>query len=283
MAVTCARCGTQNPDGNQFCQACGTPLAVTAFAGPPATALPGPPAFPPPPPPGYQSPYYQPSAVGPQPPVHRTPWVLIISGIVVLVVIMAGCGTAFAVLGSRASNNQGSSGILPSPSPAGSPSPLPSPSPIGKSTTASNSGLSVTLPAGWTVQNKDDQTITVTNPNGDGSVSIGSGASSPSQTAQDNKATVDKFFRDKYPDTKNCAGSKTTNGSLNGASGIFWTLCFTLSGGGQSIQAGAPLFAGANADGSVYYVVLMLTSQTNMKSFIAEAAPVLQSIHWNLT
>src|SRR6476660_56377 len=245
MAVTCARCGTQNPDGNQFCQACGTPLAVTAFAAPPVTALPGPPAVPPPPPPGYQSPYYHPSAVGPQPPVHRTPWVLIISGIVVLVLIMAGCGTAFAVLGSRASNNQGSSGILPSPSQAGSPSPLPSPSPsAGPSTTASNKGMSFTLPAGWTVQNKDDETITITNPNGDGSVTIGSGVSSPSQTAQDNKATLDKFFKDKYPDTKNCAGSKTTNGNLNGAPGIFWELCFTLSGGGQSIQAGAPLFAG---------------------------------------
>src|SRR6202040_4290267 len=126
MAVTCARCGTQNPDGNQFCQACGTPLAVAA-AQPfsPPSALPGPPAAPPPPPPGYQSPYYQPSALGPQPPVHRTPWTLIIAGVVVLVVVMAGCGTAFAVLGSRASSNQGSTGILPSPSPAGSPSPLP--------------------------------------------------------------------------------------------------------------------------------------------------------------
>src|ERR1700720_3604638 len=102
MAVTCARCGTQNPDGNQFCQACGTPLAVAA-AQPfsPPSALPGPPAAPPPPPPGYQSPYYAPSAVGPQPPVHRTPWTLIIAAIVVLVLLMAGCGTAIAVLGSR--------------------------------------------------------------------------------------------------------------------------------------------------------------------------------------
>jgi hypothetical protein len=33
----------------------------------------------------------------------------------------------------------------------------------------------------------------------------------------------------------------------------------------------------------VYYVVIMLASQDNMKSFISEAAPVLQSIHWNLT
>src|SRR3981081_4733709 len=119
MAVTCARCGTQNPDGNQFCQACGPPLAIAAAPPGPPTALPGPPPMPPPPPAGYQSPYYAPSAVGPQPPVHRTPWMLIISAVVVLFVIMAGCGTAIAVLGSRAGNQADSSGILPSPSPAG--------------------------------------------------------------------------------------------------------------------------------------------------------------------
>src|SRR6202795_3265247 len=123
MAVVCARCGTQNPDGNQFCQACGTPLAVAtaqpgfipAVAAAPGAALPGPPPGPPPPPGGYQSPYYQPSAVGPPPPVHRTPWMLIIAAIVVLVLIMAGAGTAIAVLSNRNTSNQGTSGILPSP------------------------------------------------------------------------------------------------------------------------------------------------------------------------
>src|SRR5579859_1272044 len=98
MALTCARCGAQNPDGNAFCQACGTPLTAAATRstpGNPPWALapppPGPPAAPPPgspggvagPPPGlappvqtmgggYQSPYYVPTT--PQAPVHRTPW-----------------------------------------------------------------------------------------------------------------------------------------------------------------------------------------------------------------
>src|SRR5665213_2535620 len=98
--ATCARCGTQNPDGNQFCQACGTPLAVAAPAMsaplPPPPGSPAPlPGPPPGPPPGYQSPYYAPSAVGPQPPVHRTSWALIIGAIVVLVLVMAGAATAF--------------------------------------------------------------------------------------------------------------------------------------------------------------------------------------------
>jgi hypothetical protein len=288
MAVICARCGTQNPDGNQFCQACGTPLAVAAPPAPPPpappSALPGPPPGPPPPPGAYQSPYYQPSAVGPQPPVHRTPWTLIIAAIVVLVLVMAGCGTAIAVLSNRAAGNQGASGILPSPSPAGTPSPVTSPSPTTTSgSTVANKGESLTLPSGWTVQSKDDESISITNPNGDGSIAIGSGASSPAQTAQDNKNEIDKFFQGKYPDTKNCAGTKTTTGTLNGAPGIFWVLCFTVSSGGQSIQAAAPVFAGANTDGSVYYVVLLLTPKSNLDAFIAEAAPVLKSIQWKLT
>jgi hypothetical protein len=283
MAVTCARCGTQNPDGNQFCQACGTPLAVAATALPVApaagAALPGPPS---PPPGAYQSPYYAPSAVGPQPQVHRTPWVLIISAIVVLVVIMAGCGTAIALLSSKTTGNQGNS-LLPSPSPAGTPSPTATPpTTTTGGGTASNKGETFIVPSGWTVESKDDESITITNPNGDGSVTIGSGASSPAQSAQQNKDTIDKFFQGKYPDTKNCTGSKTITGSLNGASGIFWALCFTLSSGGQSIQAEAPMYAGANSDGSVYYVVLLVTSQSNAESFVRDAAPILQSIQWKL-
>jgi hypothetical protein len=246
--------------------------------------MPGPPPLPPPAPPGYQSPYYAPSAVGPQPPVHRTPWMLIISAVVVLVVIMAGCGTAIAVLGNRAANQADSSGILPSPSPAGTPTPAATPSPTPPGTpAASNKGESFTLPKGWTVDSKDDESITVSNPNGDGSVTVGSGASSPAQNAQQNKETVDSFFKGKYPDTRNCSGSKTTTGSFNGAAGIFWQLCFTLAAGGQSIQMAMPVFAGANSSGSIYYVVILLTDQSNLKNFLSQATPVTQSIHWNLT
>ena len=282
MAVTCARCGSQNPDGNQFCQSCGTPLAV-ALAQPAAlpSALPGPPMAPPPP--GYQSPYYAPSAVGPQPPVHRTPWTLIIAAIVVLVLLMAGCGTAIAVLGSRNSGTNTGGGILPSPSPAGTPTPVGSPTP---GTTAggsvSNSGVAFNLPSGWTVVNKDDQSITITNADNTGSITIGSGASNPAQNAQQNKDTVDKFFQGKYPDTKTCSGSKTQAATVNGAKGIVWELCFTLTSGGQSVPAAAPLFAGANADGSVYYVILILSTQADVKAFVAGASPILNSIQWKL-
>ena len=106
--MTCARCGAQNPDGNLYCMSCGTPLTAPsavatapmqgAPSAPPPGPLPGPPPGPPPgiaPPTGYQSPYYTPA--GPVPPLHRTPWMLIIAGVVALVVLMAGCGTALAI------------------------------------------------------------------------------------------------------------------------------------------------------------------------------------------
>src|SRR2546423_8916102 len=103
MALTCARCGAQNPDGNAFCQACGTPLAMAAAT---PAAPPGPPPGPPvgmAPPAfsagGYQSPYYSPA--GATVPVHRAPMMLIVAGVLALVVLMGGFGTAFAVLANR--------------------------------------------------------------------------------------------------------------------------------------------------------------------------------------
>jgi len=57
MALTCARCGAQNPDGNQFCQACGTPLSRPPAGAPPPppSALPLAYASPPPTPVAYAS------------------------------------------------------------------------------------------------------------------------------------------------------------------------------------------------------------------------------------
>ena len=220
--------------------------------------------------------------------VHRTPWLLIIGAIVVLVLVMVGCGTAIALIGHNSANSTNTTGIvpprLPSPSPAGTPSPnqtpAPSPSPASTGGTVSNAGESLIVPPGWTMSRPDADTFVLTNPNGDGAIEIASGAAS--STAQENKDAVTAAYTKQYPDTRDCPGSKTTTGSLSGAAGIFWELCFTLSGGGQSVQAELDAFAGANADGSVYYEVLLLTSQNNMASFISESAPIRQSIQWKL-
>jgi hypothetical protein len=281
MPMTCARCGAQNPDGNQFCQACGTPLTAAAAGAPPPS---GPPiAYASPPPVAYASPYYSPAGAMPQAPVHRTPWVMIISAVAVLILLMAGCGTAIALLGGGKVSISGGISGLPSPTPGTSPSPIASPtsSTMG-ATTASNAGETVPLPTGWTVASQDAESIILVNANASGSVTIASGAQSPAMSAQQNKDDVDRSLKSKYPDTAPCPGSKTTTGNLNGAQGIFWTLCFTLTSTGRSFPAVASLFVGANSAGSVYYLVMLATAQSNLQSFTAESQPVVKGIAWKL-
>jgi len=285
MALTCVRCGAQNPDGNAYCQSCGAPLA--APSGVQTAVLTGPPPGMAPPPfssAGYQSPYYAPSGV--TAPVHRTPWMLIIAAVVAVVVILGGVGTVFSLVANHGSNAAGSGiGDIPSPSPEASPSPVasPTPPPTLGATTESNDGFSVPVPQGWSVAEKDTETIVLTDPNGQGSVSIGSGSSVPAQTAQDNKNTVDGYFKSKYPDSRPCAGTSAQNTVFNSASGISWTVCFTLTSGSNSAPAAASLFAGANKSGSVYYVVMVLTRQDNLQSYLNVTKPVLQGVHWKLS
>ncbi len=288
MAVTCTRCGAENPDGNVYCQGCGTPLGAAAPPAQPAPGLIAPPpgmASPVGGPTGYQSPYYAPLA--PLPPVHRTSWLVIVAAVVALVVVLAGFGTALAVIANRGSNNTSGAGIgaeIPSPTPGVSPSPLASPTPttLG-ATTASNDGLSVKVPMGWTVASTDVETIVLTDPNGDGSVTLASGPSVPAQNAQDNKNTVDGYFKGKYPDTKACPGTTAASGAFNGAKGLSWTLCFTLADGVHSAPAAASLFAGANASGSVYYVVMLFTRQDKLQAYATTSKSVLQSVVWKLS
>lgn len=221
-----------------------------------------------------------------QPAVHRTPWVMILAVVVVLVLVMAGVGTVLAVGLSHSNNNQGTTlSELSSPSPAATssahptsvPSALPTPSGPEKE---SNAGVTITVPDGWSVAASDSESITLTGPNSDGSITIASGSSTPPQTTQQNVSTVDAFFKQQYPDTRACG--KTTTGTLNGVTGASWELCFTITGGGQSAPAAALLFVGANSDGSVYYAMYMLALASNIQNFAKEAAPVVKGIVWNL-
>ena len=285
--MTCARCGAQNPDGNLYCQNCGTPLGAATPPAQPASPFTGPPPGVAPPvvgPTGYESPYYAPT--GPAVAVHRTPWTLIIAGVVALVVLLAGFGTALAVIANRGSTNTSGAALgteIPSPTPGVTQSPIASPTPttLG-ATTASNDGVSLKVPQGWSVASKDVESIILTDPSGEGSVTVASGPSLPAQSAQDNKSSIDSYFKSKYPDVRACPGTTTTSGAFNGAKGLSWTVCFTLTDGARSAAAAASLFAGANPNGSVYYVVMVFTRQDNLQAYKNTAQPVLQSVVWKL-
>ena len=279
MPLACPRCGTQNPDGNAYCQACGTlltaPVAATAgaFAGPPPGMAP---------PPAYQSPYYPPS--GPPVAVHRTPWMLIIAGVLVLTVLMAGAGTALAVLGNRGSQSGNTTvGDIPSPTPGITPSPVATATSTAQTGLQSNDGFSLNVPSGWAIDTKDNETMVLTDPNGQGSVTVSSGASIPSATAQQNKDIVLNTLKTKYPDVRECANTHTTNTTLSGAPGLSFTMCFTLTSGSHSVPAAASVFTGANGSGSVYYLVMVLTIESNLPNYVNVAKPLVQSVHWKLS
>ena len=298
MAVTCARCGTQNPDGNRFCMSCGTPLvpaaSVAAAAPPPPAAAPMPPGPGYAPPPGYQSPYYAaPPGTG-APVVHRTPWVLIISIVVGVVLILGAIGTIVALAGGHKNTQSAGLQSISSPSPISSPSagqtPEASPSPTsqpsqpsGGGQPVSNDSETINVPADWQVANKDANSITLQSPDGDGALTIASGPESPPQSAQQLKDQIDKQLAAKYPDAAACQGSGSANGPIAGENGIFWTECFTVTSGGQSLAVAEPLWVGANANGSVAYVVVLQTTQDNLDTFVKECLPILQNgITWKL-
>jgi len=207
---------------------------------------------------------------------------MIIAAVVALVVILAGGGTALALIVNRSPNPTANSGTgdLPSPSPGVTPSPIASPTATSTAGngTESNDGVTIPLPSGWTVQAKDTETIVLFDPSSSGALTVASGVSNPTQTAQDNKNTIDSFFKSKYPDTKACAGSTTHTGTFNGAPGIFWELCFTLTSGSNSTPAVLWVVAGANSSGNVYYLVMVSTAPDNLQNFLNEAKPITSGI-----
>lgn len=223
--------------------------------------------------------------------IHRTPWTLIVAAVVALVLVMAGAGTAMALLANHNKNgdNNASSntttGIgagLASPSPGVTPSPIASP--VSTSATSeSNDGVTVTVPVGWTVQAKDTESMVLVDPDSEGAVTLASGTSSPAATALDNKGQIDSYFKSNYPDARPCANTTTSNTTFHGVTGISWVLCFTVTSGSQSVAGAASLFVGANSGGSVYYLVMVVTRESNLASYVGICKPVLDSVQWKLS
>jgi hypothetical protein len=298
MPLTCARCSAVNPDGNLYCQSCGTPLATARVATAPASGLGPPPAGPPSgahpgPPPGfappaygsarpYQSPYYAP--YGTPVPVHRMSGTMIVAAVVALVVVLAGGGTALALIVNHNPNPTANSGTgdLPSPTPGVSPSPIASPTAAAGNGTESNDGVTIPLPSGWTVQAKDTETIILFDPSSSGQLTVASGLLNPTQTALDVKNMVDAYYKTTYS-AQVCPGSTTHTGAFNGAPGNFWELCYNLTSGSSSLAVVNWAFAGANNSGTVYYIVMAETTPDNLQNFLNEAKPITQGLKWKLS
>jgi hypothetical protein len=292
--VACSSCGAENPEGASRCEVCGAALTIVA-AGPPSPAegerestgdLPTGVGSGMATPAGYPSPNYVRTTPAPTGTVHRLHWSRIVGAIAAALVLLSVSGLVIALISGQLAGSTSSPGISgqpPSPSPSGTPNPSSSPSPVQTGPTQSNNGESVPVPTGWSVVNIDSQNITLTDSSGAGSVTVASGPSSPTETAEQKRDSINRYFESRYPDANPCPNSTSRSGELNGVSGIFWTLCFTFTTGGQSFPAASAMFVGANLDGSVYYEVAVLTSQDNMQSFVDESKPIVQGIQWKLS
>ena len=297
MPVACSRCGTQNPDGNRFCQNCGTVLAaappVATQAAPTAPApVPGGPAVGPPPAMGgYQNPYYAPAQ--PQQ-VHRTPWLLVVGIIVGLVLVMGACGVGIAIVVPKGNTNTNQTSgpklgtpappaIKSSPSPVGqaSPSPKPTPGQSSGGQTVSVASLTVSVPSGFQVIDKNDNGVTVQTPKGDGVIQVQSGKLSNPTTEQQLQQAVLAYLKQKYPDANVCGSDN--NVEINGPSGSIAKICFTLtSQNSPAVAAAAVYWLATNSAHNVFYEVDGFTTDANFDSFMDTTSPFVDSVNWKL-
>jgi zinc-ribbon domain len=280
MPLGCARCGAQNPDGNNFCQNCGSPLAVAAAVATQATPLYS--VQPPAPPPAYQSPYYvpaQPQQIG------RTPWMLVVGVIVGVVLVMDACGVGIAIVVPK--NVRTTTGpTLGTPAPPNiSETPGAKPTPTqatAGSQTLSIASLTVTVPADFQIADKNDNQVTVETPDGDGLIQVESAKLPKPTTAQQLQQGVLASFKQKYPDANVCGSDD--NVEINGPSGSVVKICFTLTQqNAPATPAAAIYWMATNSALSVYYEVDGVTEADNFDGFMDATSPFVDSVSWKLT
>jgi hypothetical protein len=280
MPLGCVRCGAQNPDGNNFCQNCGNPLAVAAPLAAQATPLY--PLQPPAPPVAYQSPYYAP--VQPQQ-VYRTPWMLVVGIIAGLVVVMGACGVGIAIVVPKNSGTA-SSPKLGTPAPpktSATPASRPTPAQTASSgQTLSIASLSVTVPADFQVVDKNDNQVTVETPAGDGVIQVESAKLPKPTTTQQLQQGVLAYLKQQYPDASVCGSDD--NVEINGPSGSIVKICFTLTQqNAPATPAAAVYWLATNSAHSVYYEVDGVTEADSFDGFMDATAPFVDSVTWKLS
>jgi hypothetical protein len=270
MAVTCAHCGTVNPDGNTICMSCGMPLgpvpADTAATTPDAPAaapdLPGvalpnldePIAVPAPSgaaltsgsdptsylPPGYSpgaSPYLARPGYGAAP-MHRTGRFSVIAIVGIISIVFGGAGAVEAALRTSGSSQS----VSTSP-----PANVPINTPAGPQSQKSSNGLTTTpfatvfVPTGFSVNDQAADYIVLT-PNNNDIEAVG--LQSEPLTVTTTNAELDQDLlagdqKDGDPTAKFCSTAAPTHTALVGSGGFIKadviTICenVTPSGGAK--------------------------------------------------
>jgi hypothetical protein len=280
MPLGCVRCGTQNPDGNNFCQNCGSPLAVAAPVARQGTPLY--PVQPPAPPPSYQSPYYAP---GQPQQISRTPWMLVVGIIAGLVLVMGACGVGIAIVVPKSTGTP-TSPTLGTPAPPktrATPGAKPTPTQAtAGAQTLSIASLTVTVPADFQVVDKNDNQVTVETPDSDGLIEVQSAKLPRPTTDQQLQQSVLASFKQKYPDANVCGNDD--NVEINGPSGSIVKICFTLTQqNAPATPAAAVYWMATNSAHNVFYEVDGVTEADNFDGFMDATSPFVDSVSWKLT
>ena len=301
MAVTCANCGTQNPDGNRFCQSCGKPLAaapVGATAAPPAGPIPAPapaaaPGGPPMPPPGYQSPYYAPQP-GQAVAVQRTSAGLIIGIVGGLVLLMVAAMFLIGLLFLHSTPKPNPSPVAhttttpvpstpaPQTSAPSTPTPRSTPTPTrsGGTNIVKTSSFQVNAP-GWKTLKSDSLSVTLLSPQQDGTLYILAGQlKQPSDT----QTWVAAFLSDaakKYPDATLCL--KPAAETHGGKDGIIAGACYTYTPqSGAAFAAADVLWASVDSNNNVFMYEVFCDAKNFDNVYNKETLPVIadSSLQW---
>lgn len=314
MAIACANCGTQNPDGNKFCQSCGKPLAAAPLgaAAAPAAAAPPPPAPAPAPgaagapPPGY-SPYYAP-VPGQGVTVHRTSPGLIIGIVGGLVLLMVAAMFLIGLIFLRPQpkpvanvTTHGtpapttpvpttpvpqptSTGPGPTPTPAPTqrptptPTPAPTPTPHSGGATIKTSSFQVSAP-GWKNLKQDSQSVTLLSPQGDGTLSIAAGSLQQKTDTQTFLTTVLTDIAKKYPDAKICL--KPVAETTGGKEGILVGACYTYTpSSGAAFPAADVIWADVDSSNNLFVYEVFCQVKDFDNVYNKEVLPVVETIQW---
>jgi hypothetical protein len=141
--------------------------------------------------------------------------------------------------------------------------------------------LTVNVPSGFQVIDKNDDGVTVQTPKGDGVIQVQSAKlSSPTSEAQLQQAVL-AYLKQKYPDANVCGNGD--NVQVNGPTGSIVKICFTLTQQNQpAVAAAAVYWLATNSAQNVFYEVDGFTAADNFDTFMNDTSPFVDSVSWKL-